>query len=113
MANNRMFLVYRPTGEAVLLGKRSTLGWHVKADGLEAKLTKLFESAVKAAIDGNFSQDDFAIAMEQGKNQPYVLSDWKYTQIPGQLDIDVSAPDTESLLIGLDHQDNPELAAKS
>lgn len=51
MANNRMILVYRPTGQAVYLGKRLGDGWYDVPHG---------------------NIDDFCLAMEIS-NSKYVL----------------------------------------
>lgn len=83
MANNRMFLVYRPTGDAVMLGKRMGWGWYDVPNDISERIVQLFALAEKAALQNeNFSQDDFAVAMEHAARQPYVLSDWHYAELP-------------------------------
>jgi hypothetical protein len=77
MANNRMFLVYRPTGDVVYLGKRMGYGWYGTPEDVAQRIAALFEKAENAA-GGDISQDDFAIALEFGDNQPHAISDWKY-----------------------------------
>jgi hypothetical protein len=81
MANNKMFLVYRPTGDAVYLGKRLAWGWYGTPKDLAEQVLNLFEKAEKVAGEGDFSQDDFAIALEQGENQPNVIDKWQYKDI--------------------------------
>lgn len=94
MADSRMFLVYRPTGDAVYLGKRMAWGWYGVPDDVAERINELFAKAEQAACD--FSQDDFAIAMESVKNQPHVIDKWKYkTNACGKLaslEIDESVP---------------------
>lgn len=87
MANNRMFLVYRPTGDAVMLGSRLGFGWEGTPEDLSERIVALFEKSAKSAEAGGFSQDDFAIAMECGKNHPHVIDKWQYKDIvnPGKV----------------------------
>jgi len=80
MANNRMFLVYRPTGDAVFLGKRMSWGWYGTPNDIVERIALLFEKAAEAAAKDGFSQDDFAVALEIGKNHPFVISEWKYNK---------------------------------
>ena len=78
MANNRMFLVHRPTGFAVLIGKRlaPTRGWYGTPGGLGVSVETLFQKA----IDSGKGFDDFAVALESGENQPHAIHDWSYTK---------------------------------
>lgn len=76
MANNRMWFVYRPTGEAVFLGKRMGHGWYGTPDDLADRVTALFARVLEA--DQSYSQDDFAVALELGEGQPHALSKWVY-----------------------------------
>ena len=95
MANNRMFLVFRPTGDAVFLGKRMGRGWYGTPEDVAESIAILFEKAEEAA-GGEFSQDDFAIALESGENQPHVIDKWKYKDMNGgkvrSLEIDEQVP---------------------
>jgi hypothetical protein len=59
MANNRLWLVHRPTGEAVRLGKRLSDGWY-DPPSIDA-MNAFFE---RAAVCGE--QDDFVLALEEG-----------------------------------------------
>src|SRR6185369_11071979 len=72
MANNRMFLVYKPTGDAVYLGKRMGDGWYDVPETLGNALQALFDLVEhKGPLDG------FALAMENGWDNPHVIDDWK------------------------------------
>lgn len=71
MANNRMYLVHRPTGLAVFLGKRMEYGWY---DGENIPVQKLFDALGK--LDYADNQDDFAIYMESAVNAPMAIDDW-------------------------------------
>lgn len=91
MANNRMYLVYRPTGDAVFLGKRMGWGWYNTPDDLAERVVNLFKKIEECVPDG-CSQDDFAIALEDGENHSHVIDDWNYSQnenIPGLTYLDV------------------------
>lgn len=80
MANNRMFLVYRPTGDAVYLGKRMAHGWYGTPDDLVERIEQLFAKVdAVSGFHGEPSQDDFAIALEQGKRQSHVIHNWQYS----------------------------------
>lgn len=78
MANNRMYLVYRPTGDAVYLGRRMDWGWHGTPDDVAEKIANLLEKASDYADGLNYSQDDFAIALEQGDGHPHAISNFEY-----------------------------------
>ena len=96
MAHNRMFLVYRPTGDAVYLGKRMGWGWYGTPEDVAERIAGLFEKAKQAAGEGGFSQDDFAVALEQGKYQPHAIDKWQYADVKDgkvrSLEIDASVP---------------------
>ena len=69
MANERMFLVYAPTGDAVYLGKRMSLGYYGTPEDVSKSIAALFEKAECLARDEGFCQDDFIIAFEsEGRN---------------------------------------------
>ena len=80
MANNRMFLVYRPTGDAVYLGKRMAIGWYDTPKNVAQKIMELFEKAEQAVLCKEFLPDDFAIALESGENNPHAITKWTYAQ---------------------------------
>lgn len=65
MANNKMLLTYRPTGESVLLGSRGGYGWESAKD-----LTEKIESLFEISEHKGASQDDFILTMESAENQP-------------------------------------------
>ena len=69
MANNRMFLVHRPTGRSVFLGKRMSYGWFdpPSADALQAFYQE-------CEIDTPLAQDDFVIAMEDASDAPKCIA---------------------------------------
>lgn len=67
MANNRMFLVHRPTGLRVYLGKRFGWGWKNVPNDLGEQLQKLFDYLRE---NPHGSQDDFLLAMEDVKEAP-------------------------------------------
>ncbi len=58
MANNRMWLVHRPTGLAVLLGKRMLRGWYRPPS--REHLSEFYEFL----DEYENAQDDFVIALE-------------------------------------------------
>lgn len=84
MANNRMYLVYRPTGDAVYLGYRMSRGWSTSTQNMniQENLDVLFEKASKYADSVNLpeAQDNFCLVMEDAKGVPYVIDNWKYDQ---------------------------------
>lgn len=79
MANNRMWLLHKPSGKAVMLGKRYGSGWAVK-DGvsLSDQLAELF-----ALCEG----DDWTLAMEDSREAPSAFADWSYTKKHGILKV--------------------------
>ena len=75
MANNRMFLVHRPTGLAVFLGKRMGHEWYTTDKFTSVQ--KLFD-AVKNEHDYYNKQDDFAVALEDARGATLALGEWQY-----------------------------------
>ncbi len=74
MANNRLYLVYRPTGLAVALGKRMAEGYCGVPDDIKASLERLFEES--EFVDIGASLNDFAVAAEiGGVGSPYANED--------------------------------------
>lgn len=71
MANNRMYLVHRPSNKFVFLGKRMANGWYHVPSNLEEKITELF------SLDENVeTQDDFVIGMEDIEHAPGAVEVW-------------------------------------
>lgn len=65
MANNHMWLVYRPTSRGVKLGKRMGFGWYGVPPEAAVLIQRLFEHAENYAVEhGEASQDDFLLLME-------------------------------------------------
>ena len=60
MANNRMFLVHRPTGLSIMLGKRMGWGWYACPKG--EKIQSFFEHLSDELSEPR--QDDFILALE-------------------------------------------------
>jgi hypothetical protein len=76
MANNRLWLVYRPTGKAVFLGKRMAVGWYFVPDDVGARIEALFAHLEEVQAG---SQDDLMLAMEECEaDTPFVSTDWRY-----------------------------------
>lgn len=61
MANNRMYLLHRPSGRAVYLGKRMASGWYGAPSNVRDALEALYEAVERDPGDNG---DDFCIAME-------------------------------------------------
>lgn len=74
MANNRLWLVHRPSGLSVFLGKRMASGWYGAPPDLGEKLNSLFT----AAEDAEGSQDDFVLAIEDADHAPGCTDQWVY-----------------------------------
>ena len=75
MANNRMFLVHRPSGLAIFLGKRMGHGWYTTDRCASVQI--LFD-AVENEYDYYNKQDDFAVAMEDTSRATLALGEWQY-----------------------------------
>ena len=76
MANNRMYLMHRPSRKAVYLGKRMDFGWYSVPDDVKKRIERLFEMAESVSDAGN--QDDFCIALEDGDGASLADSKWQY-----------------------------------
>ena len=76
MANNRMYLMHRPSRKAVYLGKRMGFGWYSVPDDVKERIEALFEMSEKCSDQDN--QDDFCVAMEDGESATLVDSSWQY-----------------------------------
>ena len=66
MANNRLFLVHKPTGYCLLIGKRMGYGWYNPLSKVEDKFTEFFEKSLEEG-----DQDDFVLCIE-------TEDDWDY-----------------------------------
>jgi hypothetical protein len=64
MANNRMWLIHKPSKLGVMLGKRMSCGWYTSDDNL----MKFFDYIQRCE-----GQDDFVLAMED------CFGEWDYT----------------------------------
>ena len=73
MANNRMWLIHKPTQLGVMLGKRMAWGWYSAPE--QEKLQSFFEY-LEHNPEG--SQDDFILAMEDCTGSS-CFNDWQYT----------------------------------
>jgi hypothetical protein len=63
MVRNRLYLVHRPTGHAVLLGMRGEVGWFTTDRQLGLLVNSFFHKCEKKLpVSGD--QDDFVLAME-------------------------------------------------
>ena len=77
MANNRLLLVYRPTGKAVFLGKRMSEGWYAVPDDVKQRIEALFQHIID---NDDALQDDLMLAMEEcTADTPFVNTKWCYT----------------------------------
>lgn len=76
MANNRMFLVHRPTGLNVGLGKRMNSAWYTGRD--TGDIDRLHD-AVDAAlpIQLKWLRDDYVLAVEEGDGAPGCTDRWR------------------------------------
>ncbi len=68
MANNRIYLVHKPTLAGVFIGKRMGWGWYSqpKGDSMEVFYDYVAENSKTAK-----EQDDFIIVMEDGINDNF------------------------------------------
>ena len=64
MANERMYLCYRPTGDAVFLGKRLASGYYGVSEDLPEKLQALYDKAEESWFSESTGLDDFAVVFE-------------------------------------------------
>lgn len=74
MADNRMFLIHRPSNLGILLGKRLGFPWYQSTEDdnpNETEVSKFLEYV--DAYD-----DDFVLALEEPGNE-LQFKDWKYT----------------------------------
>ena len=62
MANNRLYLIHKPSGERVLLGKRMAWGWYDHGN-LSERIEKFFNEAI-GDCKTSAEQDDFELELE-------------------------------------------------
>ena len=74
MANNRMWLIHKPSQLGVLLAKRMGIGWYDAPSG--ERLNRFYDYL--EAEFGFEGQDDFVLAMEDCKESS-CFDNWKYT----------------------------------
>ena len=78
MANNRMFLVHRPTGYAVYLAKNMADGWYDVPYNLNKNIEALFEFIYERRGEEQTAMacdwEDFAIGMEDIERAPAALN---------------------------------------
>ena len=82
MADNRLFLVHRPTGAVLFLGKRLGINWH-HDEPLD--IDAFYRQCAAEGWGGN--EDDFVLAMEDASRAPGCNDRWKYTPGPGRLNL--------------------------
>lgn len=64
MANNRMRLAHRPSGQSIRLGKRMGWGWY--GAPTEAELNAFYDRC----LEHGGGQDDFVLTMEDADGAP-------------------------------------------
>lgn len=91
MANNRMYLVHRPTGRAFALAKHMAGPWYTHATG-DGK----WEGTLELWLDsiGANDQNDMMLAMEDADDAPCVHEVQVSTNAEGQLVAEVIERDT-------------------
>jgi hypothetical protein len=66
MANNRMYLIHRPTGKTITIAKQYGIGWSVGHEpSLSERLEKFFQDLESQMHDGD---SDFVLALESDIN---------------------------------------------
>jgi hypothetical protein len=84
MADNRIWLVYRPTGDAICLGKRFDESWYYgnpNSTELLRKLDRFFDRAYISHMEDvtTNEKDDFCLCAETwgglGPQPPYIITD--------------------------------------
>ena len=89
MANNRLILVYRPTGRAVVIAKRMGAGWY-SHESLTSRLNGMFDESEFEGF-AEMKHDDFELVIEDAVQAPVLSSDWTYAE-KGLLHIKHDAP---------------------
>lgn len=70
MANNRMYLMHRPSGLYIYLGKRLANGWFDIPDNLGFKIEQLHRNIWE---EGYYTTDDFCIGLEDATGAPMAM----------------------------------------
>ena len=70
-----MWLLHRPTGKAVFLGKRLAEGWYAVPENLQQRIELLFKTVELESPD---KQDDFCIALEDAEGAELATDKWTY-----------------------------------
>lgn len=80
MANNRLWLVHRPTGFTAHLGKRMAWGWYTSDISAQVDLDAFYARCTEALETGTEgSQDDFVLAIEDDQEgAPAATTAWHY-----------------------------------
>ncbi len=74
MANNRMLLIHRPTGLAVVIGKHMAWNWYRPP---EKETLELLYNEVEKRTKSIADMEDFCLGMEDCHAEtPFVLTDW-------------------------------------
>ena len=75
MANNRMLLIHRPTGLAVVIGKHMGWGWYRPP---EKETLELLYDEVQKRTSSMADMEDFCLGMEScAAKTPFVRTDWR------------------------------------
>ena len=77
MADNRMYLVHRPTGLAVLLGKSLGWGWY----GEDVQVQRLYDALDQLGYCQHENINDFSLAMEDVSQTPMAKAILKYGDV--------------------------------
>lgn len=80
MADNRMWLIHKPSKLGIMLGKRMAWGWHDAPDTVE--IQRFYDYLAKydyLAQKSEGGQDDFILAMEDC-SESSCFSNWVYTE---------------------------------
>ena len=71
MVNNRLWLVFQPTGDRVLIGKRMADPWEAPG-GAEEKLADFFDRAGEHALRVGRGIDNFQLVIEDNERVPHM-----------------------------------------
>lgn len=74
MADNRMFLIHKPTRLGIMLGKRMAWGWYKAPQKNEMEA---FFDYLRDDPEGD--QDDFILAMEEPASIDDIINGWRCT----------------------------------